>query len=116
MSLRQEKSYSLVVKGDIHDEKLPPLILHTLIENGLTHGYEGKDSGIFKLTFNRKNENVTITIFNDSNIAHNNTVTRDGTGLRYIKSRMEETFSNMWTLSSNAVPGGWEVIIKYEEK
>jgi hypothetical protein len=116
MSLRQEKSYSLVVEGDIHNEKLPPLILHTLIENGLTHGYKGKDSGIFKLGFHRKNENVTISIFNDGNNTHNNTEIKDGTGLRYVKSRMEEAFSNMWTLSSNVVPGGWEVIIKYEEK
>lgn len=115
MSLRQDKSYSLDVKGDIHHGNLPPLILHTLIENGLTHGYKGKDSGIFKLTFQRKDKNVTITIFNDSDNTPDQTAIKDGTGLRYVKSRMEEAFSNMWTLSSNTVPGGWEVIIKYEE-
>ena len=35
MSLRQEKSYSLDIKGEYENIFLPPLIIHTLVENGL---------------------------------------------------------------------------------
>ena len=38
--------------------------------------------------------------------------TADGTGLRYIKARLEESFTGRWTLSGAPVSDGWETVIE----
>jgi hypothetical protein len=35
-----------------------------------------------------------------------------GTGLRYVRARLEESFPGAWSLSQDAVPEGWETIIE----
>lgn len=37
---------------------------------------------------------------------------REGTGLRYIKARLEESFTGRWSVSGGAVPEGWETVIE----
>jgi hypothetical protein len=35
-----------------------------------------------------------------------------GTGLRYIRARLDESFHGAWKLSQRAVSEGWETIIE----
>ena len=37
----------------------------------------------------------------------------EGTGLRYIKARLEESFPGRWTLSGGPVPEGWRTEIEW---
>lgn len=114
MSLRQDKKYTMTVDGITGTEKLPPLVIHTLIENGLTHGYKEKDSGTFKFSCVHEKKKVRLILFNDSTCDQNPDGTQDGTGSRYVKTRLEEAFPSSWKLSSGPVAGGWEVLIEYE--
>lgn len=111
MSLRHEKEYTLSVDGINGDEKIPPLVIHTLVENGLTHGYIGKDKGTFSLKCEHEIDSVVVTLFNDSAGEKETTVLKDGTGMRYVKMRLEESFPSSWKLKTGSVDGGWEVII-----
>ncbi len=114
MSLRQDKKYALTVDGVQGDEVLPPLVIHTLVENGLTHGYEGKNRGRFKLSCMRDKKKIRLTLFNDSTIEKNPDSSHEGTGMRYIKTRLEEAFVSSWKLVHGPVDGGWEVTIEFE--
>jgi LytS/YehU family sensor histidine kinase len=45
MSYRRGADYRLETSGLVEEEEIPPMIFHTLIENGLSHGYETKMQG-----------------------------------------------------------------------
>lgn len=114
MSLRQDKQFEMQVEGIDGTEILPPLIIHTLVENGLTHGYRDKESGVFRLKGERRDGKLVLTVFNDSAISDSSPA-REGTGLRYVKTRLEETFPGRWAVRSGSVSGGWEAVIELSE-
>ncbi len=114
MSLRQDKKFTMTVTGVTGTEKLPPLVIHTLIENGLTHGYKEKNSGMFRLSCVHGKKKIQLNLFNDSADGQSIEGIHDGTGYRYVKTRLEEAFPSSWSMTSNPVDGGWEVRIEYE--
>jgi hypothetical protein len=110
MSLRHDKSFTLRVEGIEAGEKIPPLVFHTLVENGLTHGYAGKDSGVFILSRNEDEGGIRFTLYNDGASGSGNTDS-SGLGLKYVRARLEEAYGRKWRLDSHAVEGGWVVTI-----
>jgi hypothetical protein len=111
MGLRQDKSYRLDSQGIRDEEHIPPLVLHTLVENGLTHGYAGKTEGNFLLKRETIPGGVRFTLFNDGVPKERRERKEEGTGLRYVRSRLEEAFPGRWNLDSRAVTGGWQVLL-----
>jgi hypothetical protein len=112
MSLRREKKFEFTVNGECGSEQIPPLIIHTMIENGLTHGYKGRDFGIFRLDCLRSGDSLSIEIFNDSTISGNFESKSEGTGLRYVRTRLEESYPGAWSLQAGAEETGWKVKIE----
>ncbi|RPI60734.1 MAG: hypothetical protein EHM44_09905, partial [Ignavibacteriales bacterium] len=49
MSYRKGADYKLETIDINEKDTVPPMIFHTLVENGITHGYEKKIAGTFKL-------------------------------------------------------------------
>ncbi|MDB5049694.1 MAG: regulator [Fibrobacteres bacterium] len=111
MGLRQDKSYRLDHDGIRGDELIPPMVLHTLVENGLTHGYAGKLKGAFLLKREELPHCVRFSLFNDGIPKEKREHKGEGTGLRYVRSRLEETFPGRWNLDSRAVENGWQVTL-----
>lgn len=110
MSLRHDKSFALRLENVKEDEKIPPMVFHTLVENGLTHGYAGKDSGVFVLSRSEDARGIRFTLFNDGK-AGGGKVRSGGLGLRYVRARLEEVYRGRWSLESHAVEGGWRVTL-----
>ncbi|WP_226992887.1 7TM diverse intracellular signaling domain-containing protein [Leptospira biflexa] len=106
MSLRKESKFEFKSEGITIKDMIPPIVLLTLVENGLTHGYQGKHSGLFTLKKKREKNKTKYILFNDGLP----TTKSDslGTGIKYIKSRLQEAFPNRWDFSSKVVLGGWE--------
>jgi hypothetical protein len=111
MGLRQDKSYRLDIEGIRGDERVPPMVLHTLVENGLTHGYAGKPQGAFLLKREELSHCVRYSLFNDGTPKEKAGHKSEGTGLRYVRSRLEETFPGRWSLDSRSVENGWRVTL-----
>lgn len=114
MSLRQEKEYVLETEGILGNEMLPPLIIHTLLENGMTHGYKGRNKGRFLLVCEHKQTKMCISLFNDSSLSAVSPQSAEGTGMRYIRSRLQEAFPSKWSLIYGPVDGGWKVSMELE--
>ncbi len=114
MSLRQDKKFTMSVTGIEGNEQLPPLIIHTLVENGLSHGYANKETGFFTLTCVRIKKGIRLTLFNDGACEEPRNQFHEGTGFRYVKTRLEEAFPSSWRVDYGPVEGGWEVSIEYE--
>lgn len=115
MGLRQDKKYRLEIEDggkEGADEPIPPMVLHTLVENGITHGYAGKDEGVFVLRREYEDDRLRIRLFNDSRLRERKQPPREGTGLRYVRTRLEEAFPGRWSLDSGPVEEGWEAVLE----
>ncbi len=121
MGLRRAARYDLQVEGMTEGVTIPPMILHTLIENGLTHAYEPREDGNFRLEVLRQAKRREFRLTNDgSRLARPKAETgesaREGMGLKYVKARLEESGPRRWSLESGMKDGLWEVRIIMDEK
>jgi two-component system, sensor histidine kinase LadS len=114
MSLRHDKRFTLRLAGIKAGEKIPPMVFHTLVENGLTHGYAGKEAGVFVLSRSEDEGRVCFTLFNDGKSGKTN-IESNGLGLKYVRARLEEAYGRNWRLDSHPVEGGWLVTVAIEK-
>jgi hypothetical protein len=136
MSLRRGVHCSLELSGVEPDALVPPALFHTLIENGLTHLLPRDGRQDFQLRVEPRGDVRRYTLIARGERQHDGAVGRngersrvaastsvaaatrrpdgmkEGTGIRYIKARLEESFTGQWSLSGRAVPEGWETIIE----
>jgi sensor histidine kinase YesM len=114
MSLRLEENYLLSTEGLSGDEKVPPLLFHTLIENAFTHA-KGNYSG---LKFHLRKELTTdclLYTFSSSSSEKNSTPSnRVGIGTKYIQTALEEFSPGRWNVDQFYDNGLW--VVKVEVK
>ncbi len=111
MGYRRNGNFKLEVEGISGDETVPPAIFHTLVENGLTHGYAQRAEGCFKLSKTSHQHGVRYQLYNNGCSQKTSSNGSSGTGLRYVESRLEESYPGKWKLHSKAVDDGWMVSI-----
>jgi LytS/YehU family sensor histidine kinase len=116
MSYRKGAAFKLVTNGIKEEETIPPMVFHTLIENGLTHGYGSKDKGTFTLTRNDSDKTIDYIVTNDGEFIDSEKKDSNGMGLKYVEARLEESFPGKWELYSDKKSNGWEVIIKIKKQ
>ena len=110
MGFRREAKFQLLTEGVSGEEQIPPAVFHTLIENGLTHGFADRKTGTFCLRRTTAGGMTHYELSNDGNRestsgekAHN------GTGLRYVQARLEEAFPGQWQLNAGPTSDGWQI-------
>lgn len=116
MSYRKGADYTIEAVDIVDEENVPPMIFHTLIENGLTHGFENKTKGVFILQRKRSTNGVLYILSNDGSFTSDVHKDSTGFGMRYIKSRLEESYPNRWDIISYRLVHGWETIIEIKDK
>ncbi|HUR56354.1 MAG TPA: histidine kinase [Opitutaceae bacterium] len=119
MSMRKDARCTLVTEGVDDGALVPPALLHTLVENGLTHLRPRNGEQRFTLHVHRTATETCYTLTAEGEPARSRTApvpdaSREGTGLRYIKARLEESFPGRWRLESAPVTGGWRTSIVIE--
>lgn len=115
MNYRKGADYKIETMNIVEEENVPPMIFHTLIENGLTHGYENKMQGTFILKRKKNSSSVQYILSNDGDFSSDEQKGSSGFGLRYIKSRLEENYPERWELISQRKEPGWETIIEIRD-
>ncbi|MBN1540746.1 histidine kinase [candidate division KSB1 bacterium] len=119
MGYRRQAAYQLKDRGIDTQAHVPPLIFHTLIENGLTHAFHVGEDGVFDL---EGFSNERLTLYRLSNLISATggdapgqpaDEWEEGLGLRYVRSRLQESFPNRWKLDAGRENGRWcvEIII-----
>ena len=109
MGQRKQGNYRLLTEHVEGSEMVPPGIFHTLIENGLTHGFKSKKDGIFSLVKASENGDIRFSLSNNGDIGLENE--SDGTGFKYIKNRLSENFGTNWSLEKDISNGQYQVMI-----
>jgi sensor histidine kinase YesM len=112
MNIRRGAAFTLEAEGVKEEDEIPPLIFHTLIENGLSHGYENRDEGRFQLIRREISGGIQYTLLNDSQVKDSTNISNSGLGLKYVRIRLEECYPGRWKLISRKVPDGWEIKIE----
>ena len=116
MEYRKSASFKLSTTGITEEETIPPGVFHTLVENGITHGYGNKRVGSFLLSKVQSDSYSEYRLINDGEITMSDKEKLVmGTGLKYVESRLQEAYGNKWTMESKPIEDGWEVkiIIKH---
>lgn len=115
MSFRKGRTYTLHTEGLVETQTIPPAIIHTLIENGITH-YKGPlQELLFELSFSTTESYVEYRLvapLPDSSSSHSTQKLKDGTGFKYIKARLEETYPGGWSFKSMPETGAWVSVVQ----
>lgn len=110
----------LVVEGEdlLDGVALPPGILHTLVENGLTHGgvdapTEGPD---FTLTVRSRQDQLILTLqaplaTRGGAAGATSPDTARGTGTQFVETSLEAAFPTQWRLAQGTADGRWQTTI-----
>ena len=112
MSVRTKVAWSLDADGVDEAASVPPAIFLTLIENGFIHQRVTGGEGTFVLRASSLNEaGVRYTFLSPGSLRTETMRVPGGTGLRYVRARLEESFPKAWTLVQREVTEGWETVI-----
>lgn len=114
MSLRREVAYRLDTAVPDRSAPVPPALLHTLVENAITHGGPAPDGErVLRLEETRDADGRRVLeLFSPVHGRTGAVERREGTGTRYVKARLEESFPGRWRFASGPVPGGWRARIE----
>jgi hypothetical protein len=116
MSVRTEQPWSLSCEGVDPAQPVPPALFLTLIENGFSHQQPGDGATVFSLRTAPFAEGTRYTFLSPGAVRASAAAANGGTGLRYIKARLEEGWPGNWSFAQRAVPEGWETIIELRSR
>ncbi|HWC64890.1 MAG TPA: hypothetical protein VG777_02325, partial [Thermoanaerobaculia bacterium] len=85
-------------------------VLHTLVENAITHGV-GAGDVVLRLRRSAEAGNVRLVFEAPLASGAEPPASHEGTGLRYVRARLAETYRRGWTLRSGAAGGFWRTEI-----
>jgi LytS/YehU family sensor histidine kinase len=116
MGFRKLQQYELITEGCDLDIFLPPAIILTLVENGISH-HSNPPSEEALVTFLLRQESTDSGIFFrflavDQALEDKPKSIVKGTGLQYVEARLKESYGDDWSLTSGQVQGGWETTIR----
>ncbi|MDJ0840835.1 MAG: histidine kinase [Acidobacteriota bacterium] len=109
MSYRKDWHLDLECSLAVENVQVPPALLHTLIENGITHA-AGEPPG-FELVNEQLEGDVCFTLTTLGTRPGGGQ--GQGTGLKYIRSRLEEAFPGRWSLEESPLENGWVTRIRF---
>jgi hypothetical protein len=108
MKYRKEISYMWEDENIDECEEIPPAVIHTLLENSITHCSPSADGTMkFKLIFDRHKNSKTYTFLTYATLRNVNKSIVEGTGTKYIKARLEESYNKNWRFESEPTNEGW---------
>ncbi len=114
MGLRLDHDYEFTVEGATGNETIPPLIFHTMVENAFTHG-----DPYLITSFNLVKESFpggTRFIFSVESGDSGNKAIHEGIGIRYIRTRLEESYPECWSLECGQHGCEWRSVIEIREE
>lgn len=107
---RTGRQLGLQAEGVPPDVQVPPALFLTLIENGLVW-QQTESSVAFRLESRPQGAGHRFVFLSPGRTRELSTRVSGGTGLRYVKARLEESFPGRWSFEHGAVAEGWETII-----
>jgi len=112
MSYRKDRRYTLTSEGVDTAQRLPPGILHTLVENALTHNAHATGA-MLRLEVSKRGDRRVYRLRTPH--AGGATGGGEGRGHAYVRARLQETYGNDWAFSAAHVDDEWVDTIEMPE-
>lgn len=116
MGFRKKAKYELHLQGIESNLEVPPSIFRNLLENALTHNPYQESNVTFTLTREAAKNGTQLFRFSaplvDAKPHGYERATKEGTGIRYIKARLAESYP-IWDFKHGPADGAWvtEIVI-----
>ncbi len=111
MRIRHDVSYEFIAELQEDELQVPPAVIHTLIENGITHSDPIDGKVLFELEVAAPAGQMTL-VFRVIGKIRTAEELVDGTGIKYIKSRLEESYPRRWAFEQGPVDNStWQTRI-----
>jgi len=114
MSCRRSAQYFLHTEHLPEEASVPPLLFHSLIENGITHSFKPTEQGTFWLSSEEDDTQIRYIMKNDGSLLQKlspDDPWEEGIGIKYVKSRLEESYPGKWQLEYGLRDSKWETVI-----
>jgi hypothetical protein len=105
MSRRRDRRYELETQGTDADDLVPPAVFHTLVENAITHDDTNEER--VTLTLRAEPDGHRVRYVFEAPCSGSDDAAIAGTGLRYVRARLEESFGRDWSLASGPAGSVW---------
>jgi hypothetical protein len=112
MSVRTEKPWRLETEGIDPGAMVPPALFFTLIENGFTHQQPIAGATAFRLRSETVDGGRRHVFFSPGKVRTSPPRPAGGSGLRYVKARLNECWPGGWRFDHGPVDGGWETRVE----
>jgi Histidine kinase len=99
MSRRCDREYLFDVDGIDMQDRVPPALFHTLVENAITHDDSAQLRVTLRLTASSQGSRVRY-IFEAPGSGAAGAQLVEGTGLRYVRARLQESFGTEWSFDA----------------
>lgn len=114
MKYRKEVNYVWKEYNIDNSEEIPPAVLHTMVENGVTHcSPTERQSVIFELKFSRTKNHRVYELKTIGKVIETTLGKNQGIGNRYIEARLKESYQNNWIHTSTQIAEGWLARIEF---
>lgn len=116
MSRRTARTYQLVTRGVDPRAAIPPAVIHTLVENAVTHGagssgsLPGSPAIELRLIGAPAGDRVRYVF--EAPLGSSLGRRGEGAGTRYIRARLRESFGADWAFTAGAVDALWRTEIE----
>lgn len=111
MGVRTGRTLSLEATGVDDEAHVPPAVFLTLVENAFSHQRFDGAPVVFRLEGETLAGGSRSYRFHSPGVIAPRTRASGGTGLRYVKARLEESFPGRWSLTDGPAPDGWQTHI-----
>lgn len=118
MSVRTGRTWRLDAPGVDVRMPVPPAVWLTLIENGFAHQRVAGAAAEYVLRMERPPGTAAVryTFLSPGEVQTDAVRPAGGTGLRYVRARLEESFPGRWTLRGEPVAEGWQTVIEITDQ
>lgn len=120
MGYRMDATFELIIETSCDQKSVPPMIFHTMVENGLTHAFKVGENGKFWFECQIQKNQVLYRLRNNGSLVkllshQHDADIKEGMGFKYIRARLEECYPSRWKLDYGFNQDQWEVTISVNE-
>jgi LytS/YehU family sensor histidine kinase len=107
--MSRRKGCQFVLQSDGVDPEclIPPAVIHTLVENAITHSRALNPEVVLKLRAENRNGRTKYVFEAPTGRISKSEENKSGTGFRYIRARLQESYGSNWEFNSAQAENLW---------